>query len=62
MIKNALIIGNADYEAMRKLKNPVNDVEDIGCILRKFNFEVIQAQNVNIEEMDRLVSEYKDIL
>ncbi|MEH7356989.1 caspase family protein, partial [Neobacillus drentensis] len=62
MIKNALIIGNADYEAMRKLKNPVNDVEDIGCILRKFNFEVIQAQNVKIEEMDRLVSEYKDIL
>lgn len=62
MIKNAFVIGNSDYEAMRKLKNPINDIEDIANVLKKFNFEVNVVKNVKIEEMDKLMSNFKESL
>lgn len=39
---NALVVGNAAYEAVDALKNPVNDAEDIGAKLEASGFAVIR--------------------
>lgn len=39
----ALVIGNADYEYVEKLPNPVNDARDIGAALARIGFAVTQG-------------------
>jgi len=43
----ALVIGNADYQAVPKLQNPVNDAEDICSSLKSLKFQVTCATNVS---------------
>lgn len=50
---NALVIGNAAYKAVEKLKNPVNDAEDIGLKLEACGFTVTQSIDCDNAEMDR---------
>jgi uncharacterized membrane protein (DUF485 family) len=38
--KHALVIGNGDYTALGKLKNPVNDAEDVAAVLNDLGFNV----------------------
>ncbi|MCV6599458.1 MAG: caspase family protein [Alphaproteobacteria bacterium] len=60
MIKNALVVGNSEYECMEKLKNPVNDTIDIAYVLSEFGFETTIAENIVIEEMDSVVASFKE--
>ena len=38
--KYALVVGNADYEYLEILHNPVNDAKDITGLLEKVGFDV----------------------
>jgi uncharacterized caspase-like protein len=40
MKKVALVIGNGDYQNTGKLRNPVNDSQDIAKFLRNVGFSV----------------------
>jgi hypothetical protein len=39
--KHDLVIGNGDYTALGKLKNPVNDAEDLVAVLNDLGFNVL---------------------
>jgi formylglycine-generating enzyme required for sulfatase activity len=54
----ALVIGNADYDAVNTLKNPTNDAEDMASTLRELGFEVIEATNVSLKDFDRAIDEF----
>lgn len=47
----ALVIGNADYRNIFKLKNPVNDAADIGAALSRMGFSVTVLNNVTAKRM-----------
>ncbi len=49
--KIALVIGNANYAGVGKLKNPENDVDLISHTLQKLNFKVYQHKNLNRAKM-----------
>lgn len=49
MSRLAYIIGNADYKHMRKLNNPLNDVDKMEEALRKANFEVKSYKDLDRE-------------
>ena len=48
----ALVIGNANYQSIGKLKNPVNDAKLIAQKLREFNFKVTEVNNVTRNSLD----------
>ena len=48
----ALVIDNANYPGSNKLKNPVNDANDITERLERFGFLVIKALNCTNRAMD----------
>ena len=47
----ALVIGNGAYEHKAELANPKNDAEDVAAALKRTEFEVILATNVDQAEM-----------
>lgn len=47
----ALVIGNADYRNIFKLKNPVNDATDIGAALSRMGFSVTVLTDATAEQM-----------
>lgn len=51
----ALVIGNEDYEAVTKLKNPVNDASDIAETLKGLGFHVDLLKNANLDAMEDAV-------
>ncbi len=51
----ALIIGNADYQHVPKLDNPVNDAKDMANILKKLGFQVILKTNIGNRAMTQTV-------
>jgi hypothetical protein len=52
---SALVIGNAAYEAVDELKNPVNDAEDVGAKLETCGFSVIYSLDSEHAAMDRVL-------
>ena len=54
----ALVIGNADYRNMAKMKHPVNDAADIGAALTRMGFVVTQVNNATAEQMRNVLSEF----
>lgn len=54
----ALVIGNADYGAMGRLKNPVNDSRLMAGTLRDLGFRVIELVNADQREMKRGVRDF----
>lgn len=58
----ALVIGNADYQNVTKLANPVNDARAIAGALKYLGFEVMLGENQNVAEMNRMISEFGDKL
>ena len=56
--KYALIIGNGDYQGLGKLKNPVNDAQDMAASLRKLGFEVTLSTNAGIDAMEQAVAAF----
>lgn len=55
----ALVIGNADYEGTLRLKNPVNDADDMCAKLQSMNFRTLCHRNVRDRaEFEARVEEY----
>ena len=47
----ALVIGNARYDHMPRLGNPLNDASDIGDALDRLGFEVTRLEDTSQQEM-----------
>lgn len=54
----ALVIGNADYTAVGRLRNPVNDARDMGAALQNLGFEVILVTDASLGEMEGAVEQF----
>jgi hypothetical protein len=59
---NALVIGNAAYEAVDELKNPVNDAEDMARKLESCGFTVIRSIDSDHAAMDRALKRFQHVL
>lgn len=61
--KLALVIGNAAYENVQVLRNPINDANDMCASLGKLGFKMLCHTNVrNHDEFEALVKGYVDQL
>jgi hypothetical protein len=59
----ALIIGNGDYSEIGRLKNPVNDAEDMRKTLKELQFDVIFLKDAKDKrEMKNAVREFGEKL
>ena len=58
----ALVIGNSAYQHTSPLDNPKNDATDIGAVLKKHGFEVIEGLDLDKVGMDRKVREFAEAL
>lgn len=56
--KTALIIGNADYQSQKPLKNPVNDSRAIRDNLKNLGFHVLYLENAERREMVRTIDTF----
>ncbi|MDQ8728626.1 caspase family protein [Bradyrhizobium sp. LHD-71] len=54
----ALVIGNSAYEHVTALPNPANDAKAIGQLLNSAGFEVIQATNLDHDEMIQVLQDF----
>lgn len=59
---NALVIGNAAYQAVDALKNPVNDAEDVGSKLESCGFTVIRSIDSDHAAVDRELKRFQRVL
>ena len=57
--KVALVIGNSDYGAVPKLKNPRNDAEDLAASLEAIGFEVTTAYDLDQSGLLRGLREFQ---
>lgn len=46
----ALVIGNADYRNVFKLRTPVNDADDIGAALSRIGFSITELKDATAEQ------------
>ncbi len=60
--RTALVIGNAAYQNASQLANPVNDARDMSAALRKVGFEVLSGENLNTEQMKKLILDFGEKL
>ena len=51
----ALLIGNANYQNIGKLNNPINDVNDVAIKLKLLGFNVTVLTDSNLEKMEEEV-------
>ncbi|TRX62219.1 caspase family protein [Fulvivirga sp. M361] len=54
----ALIIGNSNYLHTDNLSNPKNDAYDMRLAMRKLGFEVMKYDNLESDEMKRVIGNY----
>jgi hypothetical protein len=54
----ALVIGNSAYENVTALPNPANDAREIGKFLNSAGFEVIQATDLDHDEMIQVLQDF----
>ena len=54
----ALVIGNSAYENVKALPNPANDAKAIGKFLNSAGFEVIQATDLDHDEMIQVLQDF----
>jgi hypothetical protein len=57
--KYALVIGNGNYTALGKLKNPANDADDIAAALKDLGFTVDKVLDGDLEKMENAVMKLK---
>jgi hypothetical protein len=60
--KYALVIGNGNYTALGKLKNPVNDAQDVAEALKELGFTVNTVLDGDLNTMENAVVKLKDSL
>lgn len=58
MDRIALVIGNADYLNVGKLKNPRNDANDIESVLNKLNFDVTKVLDAKLTDIQQAVNDF----
>ena len=58
----ALVVGNKDYQHVRKLQNPVNDATDMTTALKALGFEVITLTNTSYPQLQSGLNRFKDKL
>ncbi len=56
--RQALVIGNSEYEYAGRLRNPVNDARAIGSTLKRLGFEVTTLTNADQRKMDRSIKQF----
>jgi uncharacterized caspase-like protein len=57
----ALVIGNSKYDNVRQLANPANDASAIAELLRRANFDLVEANNnLNGIEMRRAFRDFEE--
>jgi alpha-tubulin suppressor-like RCC1 family protein len=54
-LRYALIIGNANYTRLPKLKNAINDASDMADILKEFGWNVTLLLNADLPQMEQAV-------
>jgi len=54
----ALVIGNANYEKLATLKNPINDARAMRRALQKRGFSVMYKENASKREMKKLIKKF----
>ncbi|MCL2805461.1 MAG: SUMF1/EgtB/PvdO family nonheme iron enzyme [Treponema sp.] len=60
--KFALVIGNGNYTSISKLRNPVNDANDMATALQSLGFTVDKVLDGNLEQMENAISRLKNRL
>jgi hypothetical protein len=60
--KYALVIGNGNYTSLGKLKNPVNDAQDVAEALKGLGFSVDTVLDGDLGRMENAVMNLKDSL
>jgi hypothetical protein len=60
--KFALVIGNGNYTALGRLKNPVNDAEDVAAALNGLGFSVDMVLDGDLDTMENAVMRLKSLL
>ena len=60
MNKTALCIGISDYDFASKLKNPLNDADDVGGMLSELGFKITLVKNSDRIELLREINNYKE--
>lgn len=58
----ALVIGNSNYEGAAKLRNPVNDAQDIGEMLTSLGFDAEILTDADLYSMEDSVLRFRDKL
>jgi formylglycine-generating enzyme required for sulfatase activity len=58
----ALVIGNAGYQNVSKLTNPVNDARDIAAALTTLGFDVLLGEDMDVVQMKRIIAEFGEKL
>jgi hypothetical protein len=56
--KVALVVGNSEYKNLAKLKNPINDANDVSNALKNLGFEVMTVTNATQSRLDRKLREF----
>jgi len=54
----ALVVGNAQYEAVYSLRNPVNDSHAVADTLERLGFEVVSLDNAGREELQAAIEDF----
>jgi len=60
--KFALVIGNAGYAGSARLKNPVNDANDMAAALQELGFTVDKVIDGSLDDMERAITRLKNRL
>lgn len=58
----ALVIGNADYQFINPLNNPVNDARDMSQALNDLGFEVVYEENADKQSMETAIETFQQKL
>ena len=58
----ALVIGNSTYAKVTPLSNPTHDADDMAAQLRKIGFDVVKYNNVKIQQIGTVLSEFRSKL
>lgn len=54
----ALVIGNANYQKVNSLVNPINDANDIASILQRLGFDVVCRTDCSQDELQTYISDF----
>ncbi|MFN3783067.1 MAG: SUMF1/EgtB/PvdO family nonheme iron enzyme [Spirosomataceae bacterium] len=54
----ALVVGNNNYQYVKRLKNPANDADDMAVALESLGFEVIKRKDLTEKELKQTIDDF----